>query len=154
VEQLAAFWPARGPQWDALATTDRGDVLLVEAKAHIAELCSPPSQAGAVSREKIETALRATAKHLNARWPDRWIDCFYQLTNRLAHLYFLRKHGVSAWLVLVNFLGDEEVSGPATVAEWEAAYEVVLHVLGLTGSHPFSRQIIHAYPDVSSIKVG
>jgi hypothetical protein len=27
---LAEFWPRRGPQWDALGVSDRGDVLLVE----------------------------------------------------------------------------------------------------------------------------
>src|SRR5688572_174877 len=31
---LGQFWPARGPQWDALAVAD-DEVLLVEAKAHI-----------------------------------------------------------------------------------------------------------------------
>ena len=43
--ELAAFWPARGPQWDALGVTSAGTVLLVEAKSHIAEMCSPGSQA-------------------------------------------------------------------------------------------------------------
>src|SRR3989442_308460 len=32
---LSAFWPARGPQWDALGRTSRGEPLLVETKAHI-----------------------------------------------------------------------------------------------------------------------
>ena len=33
---LAEFWPQRGPQWDALGVSNQGDVLLVEAKAHLA----------------------------------------------------------------------------------------------------------------------
>src|SRR5271170_6188605 len=32
--ELEKFWPSRGPQWDALARSDNGHVLLVEAKAH------------------------------------------------------------------------------------------------------------------------
>src|SRR4051794_23781825 len=31
---LEDFWPRRGPQWDALARTSDGSVLLFEAKAH------------------------------------------------------------------------------------------------------------------------
>lgn len=38
---LKKFWPARGPQWDALGKTSKGDILLAEAKAHVAEMCSP-----------------------------------------------------------------------------------------------------------------
>ena len=47
VPALADFWPQRGPQWDALGRTPDGDLLLVEAKAHIREMFSPPTQAGA-----------------------------------------------------------------------------------------------------------
>src|SRR5436309_2562504 len=42
---LAAFWPRRGPVWDALGRTANGDLLFVEAKAHIPELASPPTKA-------------------------------------------------------------------------------------------------------------
>src|SRR5438045_3142137 len=38
---LATFWPSRGPMWDALGRTESGELLLVEAKAHIAEMVSP-----------------------------------------------------------------------------------------------------------------
>lgn len=56
ITNLARFWPQRGPQWDGLALSDVGDTVLVEAKAHIGELCSPPTQASASSRDIIETA--------------------------------------------------------------------------------------------------
>src|ERR1700739_3104616 len=39
-DALADFWPERGPQWDGLACTGDGDVLLVEAKAHVPEMLS------------------------------------------------------------------------------------------------------------------
>jgi hypothetical protein len=143
---LKAFWPDRGPQWDALGRSNRGDVLLVEAKAHVAEVCSPPCGAGEESRKRIEAALEETAAHLDAKPRVEWSHVFYQLANRLAHLYFLRKHDVEAWLVLVSFIEDAEMKGPSTQKEWEAAYQVVWHVLGIEDRHALSKYIIHVYP--------
>ena len=150
--ELEAFWPKRGPQWDALAVTDRNDVLLVEAKAHIRELCSSGSSAGPVSRARLVDALTQTAASLGATRRAPWQDTFYQLANRLAHLDFLRAQGVSTWLVLVNFVGDKEVGGPSTRNEWEAAYTVAHYAMGLPSNHRLSRYIIHLYPDVAHLK--
>ncbi|MBA3446238.1 MAG: hypothetical protein H0T56_01275 [Pseudaminobacter sp.] len=146
---LDSFWPRRGPQWDALGLTDRRNVLLVEAKAHAGELCSPGSAAGPASRAVIERSLEETAHSLGAAPRAPWSGVFYQLANRLAHLDFLRRNDVPAWLVLVNFIGDRERNGPATRAEWEAAYGVVFHVMGLKSNHRLSRFILHIYPDVA-----
>jgi hypothetical protein len=146
--ELTKFWPARGPQWDALAVSDRGDRLLVEAKAHIEELCSPASQAAGTSREMIEAALSQTAQYLGANQHAAWTTLFYQMANRLAHLYFLRKQGLNAWLVLINFVGDKEMFGPTSPAEWKAAYQIVWFVLGLPKSHKLSRYVIEIYPDI------
>jgi hypothetical protein len=148
---LAAFWPDRGPQWDALACSDAGDIILVEAKAHVGELCSSPTGAGATSLAIIEAALKETADHLGAKPRAQWSQLFYQLANRLAHLYFLRKNGCKAWLVLVNFVGDDAMKGPTTAAEWEAAYQVAWHVLGVSKRHALSKYIIHVYPDVARL---
>lgn len=149
VDALTGYWPARGPQWDALGETSRGDILLVEAKAHIAEMCSPGTAASPASRLLIDETLSRLAQQLAAS-PKRasWSDHFYQLSNRLAHLHFLRTHGVSAWLVLVNFLGDRDMAGPKTSEAWEAAYEVAFHVMGLPRTHSLSPFIIHIYPSV------
>ena len=151
-EDLAAFWPRRGPQWDALATTDAGDVLLIEAKAHIAELFSSPTQANAASLELIERALRATSVQLRASPKAPWSQCFYQYANRLAHLAFLRRHGKPAWLVLVSFVGDGAVGGPHTAEAWDSAYAVIDHVLGLRADHGLARYIIHIHPDVRELQ--
>jgi hypothetical protein len=151
---LAAFWPSRGPQWDALACSDRGDVLLVEAKAHLDELCSPGSKASPDSLKKIQAALWETATYLAAKNSVVWTSSFYQLTNRMAHLYFLRKHRIPAWLVLMNFIGENEMSGPNSSVEWQAAYKIVMHVLGLPDRHKLSRYIIDVYPAVAAIKDG
>jgi hypothetical protein len=149
--KLARFWPARGPQWDAIGKSDKGDVLLVEAKAHIPELCSPATQASPKSRKMIERAMKATIETCRAQPRAAWTDVFYQLANRLAHLKFLRDAKVRAWLVLVNFIGDEDMKGPRTQAEWEAAYAVAFHVMGLDKRNPLSKYIIHVYPDVREL---
>jgi len=83
-EELSSFWPRKGPQWDALAMSDKGDVLLVEAKAHIGELCSPPAYARDGSLKQIEEALNETISFLDAEPRAPWTGCFYQLANRLA----------------------------------------------------------------------
>jgi hypothetical protein len=146
--QLSEFWPQSGPQWDALGRSDSGEVLIVEAKAHIPELFSPPSAAGAVSRAKIDAALSHTANYAGAKPAVKWGTYFYQLSNRLAHLLFLRKNNINARLILLNFLGDEEMGGPLSAEEWEAAYHVADHVLGLRRNHRLSKHITHSYVDV------
>ncbi len=91
-DALHNFWPERGPQWDALGKTGSGSVLLVEAKAHIAELLSPPTAAGVVSRRRIEAVFDELAVRLNAS-PQRadWTGHFHRLASRPAHLDFLRR---------------------------------------------------------------
>lgn len=151
-EDLAAFWPARGPQWDALGRSANGDLLLVEAKAHIPEILSSPTQAGARSRARIELALEQTVKALRAKPIAPWTDAFYQYANRLAHLDFLRRvHGKRAWLIFVYFVGDEDMKGPASKDEWEAALQVTRYVMGLERNHPLSRYIIDVFADVRDL---
>ena len=148
---LAAFWPARGPQWDALGTA--GDlVVLVEAKAHLREMLSPPSAAGAASLARIEKALEAAKAALGATGEARWTQVYYQLANRIAHLHFLRDRGVDARLLLVGFVGDDDVGGPASAAEWDDAYRVAFGTLGLHERHSLSPFIHHMHPDVAALE--
>jgi hypothetical protein len=149
VSKLERFWPERGPQWDALGQSNKGDILLVEAKAHIDEICSPPTGAGKSSLRRIKRALAKTETYVRAKPRAKWREVFYQLTNRLAHLYFLRKHGLEAWLILVNFIGDNEMRGPSSPQEWEAAYKIVWHVLGIEARNPLSKYVVHVFPSVS-----
>lgn len=147
--ELAEFWPAGGPQWDALGLTDRGDVLLVEAKAHIAEMCSPGTSARPKSRAIIADRLTTCAQRLGASSKGApWTEHFYQLANRLAHLQFLRDRGIPAHLVLVNFLNDAEMGGPTSPEAWEAAYQVANSVMGLGKRHGLSKYVIEVFPDV------
>ncbi|MFW5983520.1 MAG: hypothetical protein ACOCQ4_03380 [bacterium] len=131
--QLNKFWPARGPQWDALAKTTDGQVILVEAKANIPELVSPPSSAGKTSLSTIQQALEETKEFLNISNDIDWSGKFYQYTNRIAHHYFLReKCNVPAYLVNIYFIGDKTVSGPESQQEWEGALKVMNTYLGIS----------------------
>ncbi|MFA9201251.1 MAG: hypothetical protein ACEQR8_08720 [Cypionkella sp.] len=148
--ELKAFWPTKGPQWDALARADTGQIVLVEAKAHIAEFCSPGSQASELSLAKIRRALAWLGDRLGSRERDvaRWHETFYQYTNRLAHLAWLRHHGVDAWLALVGFVDDHEMPGFTTPEAWKAAYAVAEAALGIPAQHGLSKFVIHIYPSV------
>jgi len=136
---LAEFWPNRGPQWDALAKTDKGEVILVEAKANIPEIVSPPSAASSNSKEKIVKSLHETKTFLKIANDADWSGKFYQYTNRIAHLYFLRKKcKIPAYLVNIYFVGDKGVAGPETIKEWEAALKVMKTYLGIS-KHKLSK---------------
>jgi hypothetical protein len=134
---LAKFWPARGPQWDALGRARSDEVILVEAKAHIPEIMSSGSKASPDSLAKIRKALAATASALRAKPGLDWAERFYQYTNRLAHAHLLHKlNRVPTRLVFVYFIGDPDLDGPTTRREWEAAINVLQEALGITGRVP------------------
>ena len=120
---LSDFWPRFGPQWDGLAVTDRGQVILVEAKAHIPETVTAPTQArGESALLKIQESLGRVKTFVNSKAPVDWSISFYQYANRLAHLYWMREiNGHDAYLVNLFLINDREMNGPATVAEWQAA---------------------------------
>ena len=145
-----ANWPARGPQWDALGRAGE-TVVLVEAKAHLRELLSPPSAAGATSLAQIEAAFAGVRSDLGVVTDILWTQTYYQLANRIAHLHFLRKHGVDARLLLVGFIGADDVGGPATAAEWGVAYRQAFRAMALPGQHKLSPFIHHVHPDVAAL---
>lgn len=148
--ELADFWPARGPQWDALGLA--GDApILVEAKASLRELVSPPTQAGPASLLQIEAAFVAVQGALGIAGGPDWTGTYYQLANRIAHLWWLRSKGVAAHLLLVDFIGDAEVGGPMSGSDWDRAFEVAESALGLARSHALSPFIHHLRPHVGSL---
>jgi hypothetical protein len=148
VEELAAFWPARGPVWDGLAVIatpeGRDAVLLVEAKSHPAEVYGGGSGATTEAsvkriRESLETTQRRLGIAIDA---DRWIrplrpelpghSSVYQSANRYAHLYWLREKRIDAWLVHVLFY-DDPTYLHTTREEWEEALPRIEEDLGLRG---------------------
>ena len=83
---LESFWPQRGPHWDALARSSNRDAVLVEAKSHIPEIFSTPTQAKGESLDRIQMSLTETAEAFGATTSCDWSATFYQYTNGLGHL--------------------------------------------------------------------
>jgi hypothetical protein len=131
VYPLKDFWPKRGPQWDALGKSARGKLFLVEAKSHIPELISTFKGNNKASINKILGSLEETQKRFGVKTDFDWSKTFYQYTNRLAHVYLLRKNKFDAWLVNVYFVNDFEMDGPKTADEWKGAIRLLHRCLGL-----------------------
>ena len=149
---LASFWPRLGPAWDALAKTDRGDLILVEAKAHISELVSDPTGASGSSLAKIRESLDATKRFLGSRSDADWAVCFYQYANRLAHLYLLRElNSLPAYLLFLYFINDEKMGGPSTQLEWEGAIHLLESFLRIRRPHRLAQYVLHAFIDVEEL---
>jgi hypothetical protein len=126
---LKAFWPARGPQWDGLCVA--GDtVLLVEAKAHVGEMASSCTAEAPSSVTLIEQSLGATKQALGVDAGADWMNGYYQLANRLAHLWFLRARGVDARLVLLQFTGETGMPTASSPAAYHDAFDTAMKHLG------------------------
>jgi hypothetical protein len=77
---LDSFWPVGGPQWDALGVARSGELILVEAKAHVPEMLSPPNGATAsLSIDRIRESLTETAAALKAGPGVDWSQRFYRI---------------------------------------------------------------------------
>lgn len=151
IQPLPGFWPKLGPQWDALGKSDNGIVFLVEAKANIPEIVSTGTKASPKSKSIIDKSLEETKLYLNIKNVVDWSGTFYQYTNRLAHLYFLRViNNIDAFLVNIYFLNDKTVNGPKSKDEWLAAIKVMKLYLGLS-HHKLSKYMIDLFIDVDDI---
>ena len=129
---LASFWPRQGPQWDALGRAPSGEVILVEAKARVTELDSQMAASAEASRVKITASLNETAQSLGVPSGHDWRKPFYQYANRLAHAYLLdRLNGIPTRLVFLYLVGDADVGGPTSCAEWQTEIHTVHAELGL-----------------------
>ena len=129
---LASFWPRQGPQWDALGRAPSGEVILVEAKARVKELCSQIDASAEASCRQITASLSETAQSLGVPSGHDWQKRFYQYANRLAHAYLLdRLNGIPTRLVFLYLVGDADVGGPTSCAEWQTEIHTVHAELGL-----------------------
>jgi hypothetical protein len=148
---LKEFWPEGGPRWDALGKSHSGKLFLVEAKSHISELISTSRAKDDDSKERIRKSLKETKDYLNSKSELDWSKCFYQYTNRLAHLYLLRKKNeLPTYLVFVYFINDLEMKGPTTVHEWNGAIRLLNSCLGI-GRHKLGRYIAEVFVDVNKL---
>jgi len=154
---LSGFWPAMGPNWDGLATTSDGGVVLLEAKANIREMASDPCGATSeASLKLIKQSLAATQKHMKisgtrAR-PELWLNAFYQYANRISHLYYLRVlNDIPAHLVFLNIVNDPDSGDQAvsSASEWEGLRLLAESCLGLSPSKPLMEFVHHVHVDVA-----
>lgn len=135
-DNLATFWPKGGPVWDGLAAVriegSPAGVLLVEGKAYPGEMKSSCSATDPDSLSMIENALAATRDALAFDGDNsQWMFGYYQLANRLAHMVWLRRQGVPAWLVFLLFTDD--VGHVATSEEeWRSSIADVESALGVS----------------------
>jgi hypothetical protein len=149
---LSEFWPKRGPQWDALGKYN-DIVFIVEAKANIPELKSPETKASFDSKILIKKSLDDVKKYLNINNSTNWMGTYYQYTNRIAHLYFLRVlNNVNAYLVFIYFTNDTSVNGPKTIEEWKHEINELHRIIGLESNNVLSKYIIDVFIDINSIK--
>ena len=149
---LADFWPRGGPVWDGLARCADG-VVLVEAKAHLREALSTPcAAADPASRARIGAALDQARRGLGARGGCDWMQVFYQSANRLAHLWWLNARGVRAHLLMIGFVGDADMQGPASAEAWQALALATGHALGLPEAHPLRHRVHWVHPEVAPLR--
>jgi len=149
--KLDDFWPLRGPQWDALGV-ENGKKFIVEAKANLREMFTPPTSATYKSLKLIKKSLNDTKEYLSCNSISNWSSVFYQYTNRLAHLYYLNvKNKVNTFLVFVYFTGDKTVNGPISKDEWIGAITLMKQYLGINKKHKLSKSIVEIFVDKSEI---
>lgn len=155
---LGSFWPRSGPRWDGLGVTNKGQVLLVEAKAHVRELRTSMNATSDSSINRIMYSLSDTKAFMRADARAGWTRPFYQHANRLAHLYLLHVlNHVKAYLVNVYLLNDEDMKDPNTIVpqtirEWECAILTEEMALGIRSRHGLSSRIVNVFIDVEDIK--
>lgn len=149
---LGDFWPNAGPVWDGLAKIDKKDILLIEAKSHIGELLSILKAKALTSLSTINQNLTQTQENLGVKSHLDWTAPFYQYTNRLAHLYFLRElNKLPAYLVFVYFINDPDMHGPSTREEWQGALKLMKTLLGLS-RHKLSKYMVDIFIDVNEMQ--
>jgi len=159
VDQLAAFrdfWPFSGsgtPHWDALARVpvlDGQGVVMVEAKAHKGELMKPGDKSGARAMDSIAKIGRscAAARTFYGVSPTTvpWEARYYQVGNRLAHLYWMNEIAETpTWLVWLFFTNDPSWDDRLAAHEWHKLFETVRQEVGLPAHHQLDSRIAAAY---------
>lgn len=137
---LAEFWPRSGPRWDGLGRTADGKLILIEAKAHIAEAVDYHSKATGDALRRIEQRLDEAKAAFGAARDACWHTPLYQMANRLAHLHFLAgMNGQDAYLMFVYFAHAPDVPKPVSPEEWRGAIRLAHTCLGLKNSKPAQR---------------
>ncbi len=145
---LEEFWPKGGPRWDGLGRTGDGKLILVEAKAYIEEAVDFRSKASPDALRRIEKRLDEAKSAFHANPDACWHAPFYQMANRLAHLYYLAEiNKKDAYLVFVDFANAPDVPQPASCDEWQGAARLAHKCLGMKDSR-LARRVATIIVDV------
>lgn len=134
-QQLQQWWlevPATTPNWDIASTCtiqSKPGLLLVEAKAHLKELCPALDKCGSTNpgnRKQIFRALAEAATELEMTTGKPWNlsrDHHYQISNRFAWSWKLASLRIPVVLLYLGFLNAEEMADQKslfhTKDEWE-----------------------------------
>ncbi|MCI0775610.1 MAG: hypothetical protein J4O01_03980 [Chloroflexi bacterium] len=133
---LAVSRNANTPNWDIVSTCTidgQPGLVLVEAKAHVAELGSagksaPKSPNGWKNLERITIAMAEANRELNDVIPgfSLTVESHYQLCNRFAWSWKIASMGVPVILVYLGFLNADDMAerGQTTFksdSEWDEA---------------------------------
>jgi hypothetical protein len=94
--------------------------------------------------------LEGLKKSLGSKAPVDWSGAFYQYANRLAYLDWLRREGVSAFLVSVYFTNAPDVPRSATAEQWQGAISLLHAYLGL-GGHRLKPYTIDIFIDALTL---
>lgn len=126
--------------------------LLIEAKANHPEFTGSPcgARTGSDARKQIERSLGKVKAHLGVHRDFSWLGSYYQYANRMAALYFLKRHNVSARLVFVYFTNDCFPDGrpcPVDAARWSELFRARALTLGLPSDHLLSTYTHHLFLD-------
>lgn len=143
-DEIVQWWmhvDTTTPNWDLVSTctiNGKRGILLVEAKAHCGEL-NEESHGKYLSREASENSIRNHIKigeaiieakeGINRSFPDVTIsrDNCYQLSNRVAHAWWLASHDIPAILMYLGFRDAEDMNYGRRVIfrtheEWETCF--------------------------------
>ena len=102
--------------------------------------------------DRIRASLKEVQAFLKVDPRIDWTARLYQYANRLAHLYLLREiNRIPAHLLFVYFFGDDEMDGPETVREWQAALSVVKRVLGLNQRYRLRAFVSEIFVDINDM---
>ena len=136
------FWPTgRGiHNWDAvgwIGAEPEQELLLLEAKAHVAEMKSDCGAKSSGGLPKIQRSFEEVKTCLVTNPDADWMRGYYQAANRITTLYFVQREHIPARLLFVYFLGDR-VPGkecPRAEEEWKPAITAQWAHLGLATDH-------------------
>jgi len=149
-DQIRDWWlkvskpSTRTPNWDFISTcTINGQkgLLLVEAKAHKSEV-NENDKCGSTNeqnRKKINRAINQAKEDINNKVPFTLIaisrDKCYQLSNRVAHAWWLANQGVPVVLLYLGFLNCQEMKNNGKLFEndsdWRNCFRVYASKVGV-----------------------